>query len=122
MTNFTSHLNEQLFTELTPTESADLNGGANFETFVNFDDEFNTRDFKVSAGGSVQLASFTDSAPSNKSFKADLIGPGNQEVKTVNVGTDNSFWKDLKGGNYKIQLRDEKDNINVKGRINVDYA
>jgi hypothetical protein len=120
--NTLTNLNQELFTELTPTESANLQGGGNFETYVNFDDEFNTRDFNVSAGGSVQLASFTDSAASNPSFRAALIGPGNQEVKTVNVGTDNSFWKGLKGGNYKIQLRDKKDNIDVTGSIKVDYA
>ncbi|MGL6338619.1 MAG: hypothetical protein ACRC80_05695, partial [Waterburya sp.] len=64
------NLNEQLFTELTPKEAANLQGGGNFETYVKFDDTFTTGDVNVSSGGTVRLASFTDSAPSNKSFNA----------------------------------------------------
>jgi hypothetical protein len=124
MTNFTNNLNKQLFTELTPTESAVIQGGADIETYVKFDDEFNTGNFNVSAGGSVQLASFTDSASSNPSFIASLqnLDTNQETTKSVNVGTDNAFWKDLKGGKYRIQLRDKKDGINVTGRIKVNPA
>jgi hypothetical protein len=123
MTNFTDNLNKQLLTELTPTESADINGGGNFETFVNFDDKFNTRDFNVSSGGTVRLASFTESASTNLNFNAVLLDSDNQEmVKSVDVGNGNAFWKDLKKGNYKIQLRDKKDGIDVSGLLKVEYT
>jgi hypothetical protein len=120
--NTLTNLNQELFTELAPTESASLQGGGKFGTFVSFDDRFKTRKFNVSEGGSVELSSFTNSAPKNPIFKAVLIGPNKQEaIKTVNVGTDNTFWKGLKGGDYNVQLR-ESNNINVKGRIEVNYT
>jgi hypothetical protein len=121
--NTLTNLNQKLFTELAPTESANLRGGGNFETYVRFDDEFNTRDFNVSSGGTVRLASFTESSSSNLSFNAVLLDSDNQEVvKSVDVGNGNAFWKDLAKGNYKIQLRDKKDGVDVSGLVRVEYT
>lgn len=100
-----------------------LQRGSNFQTYAQFDDAFNTRDFNVSSGGTVRLASFTESASSNLNFNAVLLDSNNQEaVKSVDVGNGNAFWKDLKKGNYKIQLRDKKDGIDVSGLLKVEYT
>ncbi|MEO0014635.1 MAG: hypothetical protein RLZZ535_3024 [Cyanobacteriota bacterium] len=121
--NTLTNLNQELFTELAPTESANLQRGGNFETYVNFDDTFNTRDFNVSSGGTVRLASFTESASTNLNFNAVLLDSDNQEaLKSVDVGNGNAFWKDLKKGNYKIQLRDKKDGIDVSGLLKLEYT
>ena len=119
---------EPLFVELT-SEAADLvGGGAGLRSFgasVNFDTFLSTRSFIVRPGGGITLFSDTKSGRNNPSFSAAVrnVKTGNKTPsKSVRVGNDIfTTWTRLRGGTYKIDFRDTKDNIYVSGVIGVAY-
>ena len=71
---------EPLFTELTPEAAAVVEGGASFNSTVNFDTLLTSRAFNVRPGGTIKLISDTKSARSNPNFAAIIR----------NVNTNNS--------------------------------
>lgn len=127
----TNSLNKQLFTELTPAESATVTGGASncFTNNIIFIDPLifpPSRSFKVSPGGDIQLSSFTTSSnPKNSEFNAILINSNGQREnykKIVKVGNETTDWNNVKGGNYTIQFIDEAYNKEIDGKVKVCYT
>lgn len=124
--NNTQH--EQLFTDLTPTQAAVVEGGAvkTFGEAVDFDFFRSTRSFKVRPGGSITLASSTRSAPSNPSFDVAVrnvkTGKSTPAERVPNrINRVSTGWTNMRGGTYKIDFVDTKDGINVTGGIAVTY-
>lgn len=115
---------EQLFTELTAAEAAAVEGGASFNSTVNFDTFLTSRVFNVRPGGTIKLTSDTKSASSNPDFGAIIrnVNTNNSNGKIVNVGKDTTTWTDIRGGRYVIDFRDDKDDVFVTGKIRVDYT
>lgn len=117
---------EPLFTELTPEAAASVGGSGSFGSDIKFDTYLPTRSFTVKAGGTIALASNTTSGKNNRYFSAAVrnVKTGNSTPgKSVRVGNGIiTTWTGMKGGTYKIDLRDTKDNIYVSGRIGVGYT
>ncbi|MEI2582674.1 hypothetical protein [Scytonema sp. PRP1] len=115
---------EQLFTELTAAEAAVVEGGGSFESTIKFDTFLTTREFYVQPGGTIKLTSNTKSATDNPSFGAIIrnVKTNNSNGKIVSVGKDTTTWTDIRGGNYVIDFRDDKDGVFVTGDIRVDYT
>jgi hypothetical protein len=116
MTTFMNNLNKQLFTELTPTESAVIQGGA--EEFRGYiaGKETTTPTFNVDAGSDLKLSSFTSYIGEyNSGFYAELQNKtsGEEYKKWVSIGNQTTFWTGLTGGSndYKMQFRDGQGNI-----------
>jgi hypothetical protein len=130
MTTLTN-LNEQLFTELNPTEAAIVIGGAT-ECFTNdilfVDPRIDPipRSFKVSPGGDIQLSTSTNSSnSSNKEFNAILINSNGQREdfdRILKVGKDTTYWNNVKGGSYTIKFTDEAYNSEIGGKAKTCYA
>jgi hypothetical protein len=117
---------EQLFTDLTPEAAAVVEGGGSFSSNINFDSYLSTRSFYVRPGGSIALLSRTKSSRDNLFFNAAVrnVNTGNSTPpKSVRVGNGIiTRWTGMRGGTYKIDLTDTKDNIYVSGRIGVGYS
>ncbi|MEC4819101.1 MAG: hypothetical protein SAK29_38385 [Scytonema sp. PMC 1069.18] len=116
---------EQLFTELTPTEAAVVEGGKGFAETVYFDASDSTRSFTVSDGGTIELFTNTyNIGGSNPTFYAAIrtVSTGRKNEKAVSVGNDTTRWTNVKGGTYVIDFRDREDNIYVYGPIGVYYS
>lgn len=119
---------EPLLTELTPEASAVVQGGV-IRLFrrdnINFDTLLSTPTFTVRPGGSISLSSSTQSGNNNRFFSAAVrnVNTGNSTPpKSVLVGNGTvTTWTGIRGGSYKIDLTDTKDNIFVSGRILVSY-
>jgi hypothetical protein len=129
MTTITNlnNLNKQLFTELTPTESAVIQGGAvDYYNNVAFNTVYDTSEFKVSAGGDVKLSSYLEGSPYyNSGFIAELQNQdGQKATRSVSIDNQTVDWNNLKGGRYTIQLRDADESPypnNLVGRLEVRY-
>jgi hypothetical protein len=122
--NTLTNLNKELFTELTPTEAAVIEGSGSFTANMKFDDFDKTQSFEVVPGGNITMSSKI-TGQSGKHFSATVvnIGTGNKtDKKRVNYGQDITGWTNMKGGNYVIQLTDEKDSAVASGEIAVDYS
>jgi hypothetical protein len=127
----TNSLNKQLFTELTPAESATVIGGATecFTSNIIFIDPRifpPSRSFKVSPGGDIQLStSTTSSNSSNKKFNAILVNSNGQREdfdRILQVGKDTTYWNNVKGGNYTIKFTDEAYNSEIDGQAKICYG
>lgn len=111
MTTLTS-LNEELFTELTPTESAVIQGGekeiyrGGVTEYINLP--------RVDSGSDLKLSTFTDTS-NNTGFLAELQNKntGEKFKKWVPTGNKTTYWTGLTGGttSYVIDFRDGQKDI-----------
>lgn len=119
MTTITNNLNEQLFTELTPEESAVIGGGGLIQTGAfNFDSLFYSRPFKNNKGTKIQVNTITRSAgkssPSNTKWTLSierLIRRGvyrfvDSEVLSFNGKQKTLFTGLATGGTYRLKFSD----------------
>jgi hypothetical protein len=134
MTTLTNNLNEQLFTELTPEESAVIGGGKLIKTGnVNFDYLVNTKTFKNNIGTKIQVNTNTRSGGkllfngSNKLWGLRLQRANKNGTYTT-VGSQlllfNGKQKALftglaTGGTYRLQFFDDRDGKKVVGSYEV---
>jgi hypothetical protein len=124
MTTFMNNLNEDLFTELTPAESAVLEGGASFtDDNLAFDAYHQTKRFNVSSDATITLGS-NIKGEAGTHFFATVYNPDTGKsagTKTVYFGEEKTYWTNMKADDYIIQLTDEKDHKLAKGYVVVDY-
>jgi hypothetical protein len=118
MTTLTNNLNEKLFTELTPEESAVIGGGVLVKTgTVNFDNFITTGPFKNNRGTKIQVNTNTRSGgasnPSNNSWTLFLQQFTGGRYKTVDFknlpfnGSRKSLFTGLvTGGTYRLKFED----------------
>jgi hypothetical protein len=127
MTTLTNSLNEQLLTELTPKEAAVIEGGAYFNSTVNFDSYLPSRTFNVKPGGNIFLYASTKNDPSSANNSIYSVRVFNTKTgastkkKYLKVGGDSESWRGMRGGSYKLIFEDDKDSVFVKGPISVSY-
>ncbi|MGL5880402.1 MAG: hypothetical protein ACRC2V_21865 [Xenococcaceae cyanobacterium] len=124
--NTLTNLNKELFTELTPTEAAVIEGSgrSSFTEYEKFDYFDQTQSFNVVSGGNITMSSKI-TGQSGKHFSATVVNTatGNKtNKKRVNYGQDSTGWTNMKGGNYIIEFTDERDSAFASGYVVVDYS
>jgi len=119
-----SNCQSSLFTSLSPEVASTVAGGGSFGQRVRFDYYLQTRKFNVRRGGTIALASRTWSALGNRKFLATIFNVGTRRTssKIVDVGRDSTVWRGVRGGTYRIILRDSRDRTFVSGAIGVGYT
>lgn len=109
MTTFTNNLNQELFIELTPAESAVIQGGLRENIDLGPTDYTdNTTTFNVGAGEDIKLSSFTKYTGNyNSGFLAKLVNADDQQAERfVNIFNDTNYWNNVKGGKYYFEFKD----------------
>jgi hypothetical protein len=127
MTTLTNNLNEQLFTELTPEESAVIGGGVLVKGAIHFDNLQTTVLFKNNRGTKIQVNTNTRAIgkanPDNTHWTLSLQQLIGGRYRTVSSrflpfnGSFRSLFAGLlvPGGIYRLRFSDENDGKRVKG-------
>lgn len=121
-----NNINENMFSDINPTLSESINGGANiFSSTVSFDQALRSRNFNIS-GGDLSVSMKTSSTGKNVAGNThffvqlykDVFGPDDliDEVSFRNSTNSTKSFKNLAGGEYYLKFTDEKSG-NFDGEI-----